>query len=57
MITEADSPVVLLSSLSDKLSPLPISDIVAKKDNVDSIEDGVYQNYLHYFRVNKFIEE
>ncbi len=57
MITEADSPVVLLSSLSDKLSPLPMRTIVAKKDDIDKESDGVYQNYLHYFRENKFIEE
>lgn len=57
MITESDSPVSLLSSLSDKLSPLPISKIVAKKENIDNEINSIYQNYLHYFRENKFIEE
>lgn len=57
MITEADSPVTLLGSLSDRLSPLPIRNIVAKKEDLDMEVDGVYQNYLYYFRLNKFIQE
>lgn len=57
IITEADSPVSLLSALSDRVNPLPIGNIVAKKDNVDDHEDGTYQNYLHYFKTNKFLED
>ena len=58
IITEADSPVSLLSTLSDKVIPLPISNIKAKKDNMDEQdEDGIYQNYLHYFRTNKFMAD
>lgn len=57
IITEADSPVLLLSALSDRVNPLPIGSIVAKKDNVDDHEDGTYQNYLHYFKTNKFLED
>jgi len=57
IITEADSPISLLSALSDKVNPLPIGYIVAKKDNMDEKdEDGIYQNYLHYFITNKFVE-
>jgi len=57
IITEADSPVSLLSVLSDKVNLLPNNAIEAKKDNVDEIdEDGIYQNYLHYFKTNKFVE-
>jgi hypothetical protein len=57
IITEAGSPVSLLSTLSDKVNPLPISNIKAKKDNLDEKdEDDIYQNYLHYFRKNKFME-
>lgn len=54
LITEADSPVALISALSDKLNPLSISgtkDIELKDNN------GVYQNYLYYFKENKFLEE
>ncbi|WML33416.1 DUF262 domain-containing protein [Clostridium sp. OS1-26] len=58
IITEADSPVSLLSALSDRMNPLPIGYIVAKKDNVDEQdEEGIYQNYLHYFKTNKFLED
>lgn len=57
IITEADSPVLLLSALSDRVNPLPIGSIVAKKDNVDDHEDGTYQNYLYYFKTNKFLED
>jgi hypothetical protein len=56
LITDADSPASLLSALSDSIVPLPVSIIVAKKDNVEEKEDDVYQNYLHYFKVNKFME-
>ena len=56
IITEADSPVSLLSALSDKVNPLLSKDIMAKKDNVEHNEDGIYQNYLYYFKENKFME-
>jgi hypothetical protein len=57
MITEADSPITLLSSLSDKLSPLPLGKIIAKTEDMDKEVNGVYQNYLYFFKLNKFIEE
>ena len=56
MITEADAPIPLLSALSDKLSPLSLDEIKAKKENIDEALDGIFQNYLHFFSVNKFIE-
>jgi len=57
IITESDSPISLLSALSDRVNPIPVGLIVAKMDNVEEQdEDGVYQNYLHYFKVNKFME-
>ncbi len=56
IITESDSPISLHSILSDKVNPLPDNLIAAKKDNVDEQNEGVYQNYLHYFKVNKFLE-
>ncbi|CAG37104.1 DUF262 domain-containing protein [Desulfotalea psychrophila] len=57
IITEADSPVSLLSTLSDRVNPLPIGCIKAKKDNMDKQnKDGIYQSYLHYFKTNKFVE-
>ena len=57
VITEADSPVALLSVLSDRVDPLPNKKIVAKKDNIEERDDeGVYQNYLYYFRDKKYME-
>lgn len=57
-ITEADSPVSLLSTLSNNVNPLPISNIKAKNDNVDEKdEDNIYQNYLHWFKKYKFMED
>lgn len=58
VVTEADSPVSLLSSLNDKMSPLSIDSVAAKKDKIDEHdEDDIYQNYLHYFKEYKFIIE
>ena len=58
IITEADSPVSLLSALSDRVNPLPAKMILANKENVDvKGENDIYQNYLHYFKKNKFMED
>ncbi len=53
-ITESDSPIGLLSTLSDKVLPLSIDRIVAKKDDIDDAIDDVYQNYLYFFKKHKF---
>ena len=57
-ITEADSPMTLLSMLADRIMPLSADDIVAnaKQDTIDDVDEetGIYQNYLHYFDVNGF---
>ena len=56
-IAEADSPLALLSSLSDFLNPLELGNIQSKKDNIDSQDENqIYQNYLHYFKSNKFLK-
>lgn len=60
IIVDSDTPVSLLSLLSDKLNPLPYSktyDKVWKDVNegtVDEMEGNVYKNYLHFFIVNSF---
>lgn len=57
VITDADSPVSLLSTLSDKVNALTDKNIVAKKENVNEKDDNnIYQNYLHFFKSNNFIE-
>ncbi|MBN2747835.1 MAG: DUF262 domain-containing protein [Bacteroidales bacterium] len=58
IITEADSPVALLSKLSDKVNTLPIKSVKAKKDNLEEMdENDIYQNYLYWFKKYKFMED
>lgn len=54
LIADADSPVSLQNELTGKLVPLPDHRIVAKKDNIETVEDGVHQNYLYFFDKYKF---
>lgn len=54
VIAESDSPITLLNSLSDKVQYLPDSRVVAKKDGLGDKENGVYINYLDYFKENGF---
>lgn len=57
VIVESDSPGAVLSKMSDMLVPLTTDRIVAKINNCDECDDdGVYQNYLHYFAKHKFWE-
>ncbi|MDR2044518.1 MAG: DUF262 domain-containing protein [Clostridium sp.] len=59
IITEADSPVVLLSTLSDKVNTLQNGDIAdpAKKGYSDEPdEDGIYPHYLYHFKKHSFWE-
>ncbi|MDO4800962.1 MAG: DUF262 domain-containing protein, partial [Prevotellaceae bacterium] len=60
LIADSDNQISLLSLLSDKLNPLSYDDI---NDNVyqgidnntlDDSNDGVYVNYLHFFKSNQF---
>lgn len=51
-IIEADSPVSLLSTLSDKVNPLKKLEIKAKIDNIVTP-----QNYLSHFKKNNFLSE
>lgn len=57
VIADSDTPVSLLSTLADKLTPLSKSDIYHNivKEDVETVDgNGVYVNYLHFFKVNKF---
>lgn len=56
-ITESDSPGALLSRMADLLSPLSVRKVKAKTDDIDEIEDKVYQNYLQYFKIHKYWED
>lgn len=56
VITESDSPVSLLSELSDRVLPLRMDKILADTKNIDQKDaDNVSQNYLHFFKKYKFI--
>lgn len=59
LIIDANSPIQLMSVLADRISVLPDKKIVpdAKKDLGEKDEDGIEQNYLHYFRVYHFLED
>ena len=62
LIARQDTPTTLLSVLADKLTPLSDSDIKDGKKNgrtnagnlKEYDGDGVYLNYLHFFKVNRF---
>ena len=60
IIADTDTPISLLSIMADKLSPLSqgnINDGVLKgieEGTLDDMEDGVYKNYLYFFKVNTF---
>ena len=60
IIADSDTPISLLSILADKLNPLSYDDIYDSvyhgidDGTVDDMEDGVYKNYLHFFKVNTF---
>lgn len=57
-IAEAPTPTVLLSELAERIHPLPKNKVLAKIEGFDEQDDkGIYQNYLHYFKVNKFYTE
>ena len=57
VISESDSPGVLLSELMDLLIPLPRSIKADTKDIHAKDEDGIQLNYLHYFVKHRFWEE
>lgn len=62
LIARQDSPTALLSVLADKLTPLSSGDIKDRKkndrtntENMDEADvDGVFLNYLHFFKANRF---
>ncbi len=55
IIVAADSPTSLLSDLSDTITSLPLNNICANQDDIDKCENGVFQNYLYYFKKSKFM--
>lgn len=58
LIADSDSPVILLSKLSDLLLPLKTSDIKADKSKINNpAVGGVYETYLFYFKKLNYLED
>jgi hypothetical protein len=65
VISEADTPTLLLSELSGKLNPLPSGQVFdeANKEKIDDLAEGedsenkIFQSYLHYFKEKDFWED
>ena len=56
-IADSDSPRSLINKLSDLIVPLDYNKLPANKENIDvKGNDGVYQNYLHFFAEKKYLE-
>ncbi|MBP5366005.1 MAG: DUF262 domain-containing protein [Bacteroidales bacterium] len=60
IIADADSPNALISNLSDRLNTLGTQQIKADMGGINIVDDetdnGVFKNYLHYFKTLNFWE-
>lgn len=58
ILSESDSPGILLSNLTDLLRPLQTGKIRADRKDVNSIDEknGAFENYLYFFKKYKFWE-
>ncbi len=54
-INDVDSPIELLSILSDQINPINKNKIVAKTENINETVNDIYVNYLHYFEKYNFL--
>lgn len=64
LIADSDTPISLLSTLTDKLSPLSRSNIkelnvkkAVEEGKFELQEDDIHINYLHFFKENKYFTE
>jgi hypothetical protein len=56
VVSEAESPIVLLSNLSDQVMPLQRESIKVNNEGMEIDKDsGIAQNYLYYFKKNNFL--
>ena len=53
-ISDADTPLSLLSSLEDRLSPLKST---STEIDIHATQNGIYTNYRHFFEKYNFIEK
>ena len=56
VIAESDSPSALMGRLSEMIDPLSEDMVAADTEHMHDRddEDGIYQNYLHFFRAKNF---
>lgn len=60
VIDDSDTPASLLSDLADRLTPLSQKDISYRPLNnagIDEKKNGIYTNFLHFFKSNSFYNE
>ena len=60
IIEASDTPVTLLSDLADRLVPLSKEDITFRCLNEEKIkgkEEGIYKNFMHFFKSNTYYNE
>ena len=61
VISESDSPSVLLSKLADRIVPINLANIKVRAEYRDNIPEadlkGVTENYLSFFKYYNFLEE
>lgn len=56
VVSEAESPTLLLSNLSDQVMPLQRKSIKVNNEGMKIDKDsGIAQNYLYYFEINNFL--
>jgi len=56
VVGEADAPASLLSELAELLKPLPRKCLRRSVENIDAKnEEGIFENYLHFFQENHFL--
>ncbi len=56
VITDAESPNILLSRLADILRPISSTRLRAKTEDWKDKIEGVQQNYLYYFNKYRYWE-
>ena len=60
IISDTDTPIALLSTLADVLNPISkkILGDSARGESIDDLDDeGIFTNYLHFFKINTFYNE
>lgn len=55
LISHSDSPSSLLSALADTINPITLNEETIKKINDKADTDGVFADYLYYFRKFNFL--